>query len=422
MPWGSVKSAPGFTSPMPEARKPSGLEKASTVLAPTLNTLVFIMIARDLGADALGSVALFISLGACISLPFDLSLAWGGYGGRSARAALHLSFMAAGLADSVARIALLSVLLSGYFDTATPWIAVSFAVGGLAALAVAAARPASLSASSARSEFASAQGGALAFAIVVGLLAWADKPLLWLLDGETSLGFYFAVQRTVVFIGAAGIIITGMVSGRFSALTRLEGTRLVTLMERYASLCVVPMTAFYLAFSEPMVETFFGAAYAPHHELVYPLAAAGLFMALAAPSVTWSAGGSCWGMLTAAGVASLAALIAVPMAILWGTNDVDISFAVAVGCLAASTIFYALVRTGPAGEGAGFHPHLPRHIACAGMMATILFWLSGSFASIGFGELVALAIFGVLLYGLLLYLFAEFMQGEWGEFKNLRGV
>ena len=127
-------------------------------------------------------------------------------------------------------------------------------------------------------------------------------------------------------------------------------------------------------------------------------------------------------MLTAAGVASLAALIAVPMAILWGTNDVDISFAVAVGCLAASTIFYALVRTGPAGEGAGFHPHLPRHIACAGMMATILFWLSGSFASIGFGELVALAIFGVLLYGLLLYLFAEFMQGEWGEFKNLRGV
>jgi hypothetical protein len=35
---------------------------------------------------------------------------------------------------------------------------------------------------------------------------------------------------------------------------------------------------------------------------------------------------------------------------------------------------------------------------------------------------VALAIFGVLLYGLLLYLFGEFMQGEWGEFKALRGV
>jgi O-antigen/teichoic acid export membrane protein len=453
---------------MQESRKPSGLEKASTVLAPTLNTLIFIMIARDLGADALGSAALFLSLGACITLSFDMSRAWGGGAGNSARAILHGSFAAAGLmmalfgwmaagcecvvalglftayhgassaalamskdgghasaaalADSVVRIAVLVALFYVDFSVGAVWIAACFAAGGLAALLVAAARPASVSLSAARSEFAAASGGAFVFSILVGLLAWLDKPLLWYLDGEISLGFYFAVQRTVVFIGAAGIIITGMVSERFAALSKAEGLRLVTLMERYASLCVVPMTAFYLAFSEQLVETFFGADYAPHHELVYPLAVAGLFLALAAPSVTWSASSARWRDLSAAGLISLGALVVVPLAIVLDTYDVEISFAVAVGCLASAMIFYVMVRRAPASEGARFHAHLPKHIACAALMSAILFWMSGSFASVGFAELVALAIFGVLLYGLLLYLFGEFMQGEWGEFKALRGV
>ncbi|MFH0815702.1 MAG: hypothetical protein V1934_02645 [Methanobacteriota archaeon] len=457
---------------MPEAQKPSGFEKASTVLAPTLNTLVFIIIARELGAESLGSVALYLSLAACITLSFDLGHAWGGAGGRSLRALVHLSFTMAGfvlaavgwlvvgcdciialglyaayhgatsaaiaisqdggtsakagLADGILRVAILAPLIYVFWEGGsgplTIPIAFIFAVGGLAALAVATARYTPLSISAARSELGEASGGAFAFSILAGLMMWVDKPLLYLLDGEVSLGFYFAVQRTVVFIGAAGVVIAGMVSGRFSLIDREAGKRLATLMERYASLCVIPMGAFYIAFSRQIVATFFGMGYAAHHALMYPMAFAGVFTALASPSLSWLASDSKWRALAVAAGSALTVLVCLAVALLESEIIEDPSTAAAVGCAISSLALYVSVRAILLRDGVRMHGNMPKHVACAVGMAISLHWVSTSFAALGLAELVFLALAGVLVYGLLLYLFGEFMQGEYGEFKALRGV
>ena len=98
------------------------------------------------------------------------------------------------------------------------------------------------------------------------------------------------------------------------------------------------------------------------------------------------------------------------------------SVAVACGCAISSAIFYGATRLILLREGARFHGHIPKHAACAAAMAVALHWTSTGFAAIGLEELVFLAMAGVLIYGLLLYLFGEFMQGEYGEFKTLRGL
>jgi len=453
---------------MPEAPKRGLAEKTSTVAAPLLNTLAFIFIARELGADALGGVALLLSLAACVTLSFELSHPWRGTGGRAARAAIHLSFLAiggvmalvgamglgsgallpfglyvaysgaasaalalsrdegvssiAGMADGFARLMILWLVISGAGKHVEALVAGAFLVGGLAALAIAMARKSPLNFDAVREEFASASGAAMAFSVIVGMMMWIDKPLLYVLDGQIAVGNYFAVQRTVVFIGSAAVVITGMVSHRFSEIGRDEGLRLVTLMERYASLCVVPMGAFYVVFSTPIVSTFFGAGYASQNELVYPLVAAGIFTAMASPSVSWLADGRGWRSLSSAAVLCLALLVATPYALLESGALSSPSMAVAIGCAASSMAFYALVRWSLLRAGAVFHGHILKHLACAALMGLVLYWTSTGVTSLGFAELVFLAMVGVLVYGLLLYLFGEFMQGEYGEFKALRGV
>jgi O-antigen/teichoic acid export membrane protein len=460
-----------LTSPMPEARKTSRLGKASTLLTHTLNTLVFIAVARELGADGLGGVALLLSLGACVTLSFDLSNAWPEAGGRSARAVTHLSFAGAGialalygaaaspqgiclplglfaayhgassaaaaiaggnggsaaaaLADAASRLVLLACVIraTDAMELASVTVvAAIFAAGGMTALAVSVALPSRVHFSEVRAEFGSASLPALSFALLMGTLVWADKPLLYILGDQPSLGAYFAVQRTAVFIGAGAVVITGMVSGRFKALPGADGARLVTLMERYASLCVVPMAAFYMAFSEPLVETFFGSDYAAHHWLVIPLVLAGTMMALASPSVAWLVEHGRWGELSSAAGMSLALLLLLPVAASELLGGIEPSMAVALGGLASASTFFALVRRAPYANGSRFHGHLPKHVPCAAMMAFILWHVSSGLADIGLAELSLLAVAGVLVYGLLVYLFGEFMQGEWTEFKVLRGV
>jgi O-antigen/teichoic acid export membrane protein len=453
---------------MTEAPKRRLAEKAATVVAPALNTLAFIIIARELGADALGGVALLLSLAACVSLSFELSHPWRGSGGKAARAAIHLAFMAiggamslvgslgigpaallpfglyvaysgaasaalvlsrdegvlsiAGMADGFGRLAMLFVVISNFSGAVETWVAGAFFAGGLAALSVSLARKSNVKFGAVREEFASASVAALAFSVMVGMMMWIDKPLLYILDSQIAVGNYFAVQRTVIFIGSAAVVITGMVSHRFSELGRSEGLRLVTLMERYASLCVVPMGAFYVAFSSPIVSTFFGASYASQNELVYPLVVSGIFTALASPSVSWLTDARRWRLLSVIAGLSLVILSAIPYMLLETGSLSNPSTAVAGGCVASSIVFYALARGLLWREGAVLHGHIPKHAACAALMALALYWTSTRFAAMGFVELSFLAMAGVLVYGLLLYLFGEFMQGEYGEFKALRGV
>lgn len=453
---------------MPEAPKRGLAEKVSTVAAPLLNTLAFIFIARELGAEALGGVALLLSLAACFSLSFELSHPWCGKGGRASRSAIHLSFLAiggamslagalgigpgallpfglyvaysgaasaalvlsrdegvssiGGMADGFARLMILLAVISDSGGVIETWVAGAFLIGGLTALAIAMARKSQVDFGTVREEFASASGAALAFSALVGLMMWIDKPLLYVLDSQIALGNYFAVQRTVIFIGSAAVVITGMVSHRFSEVGRSEGMRLVTLMERYASLCVVPMGAFYVAFSTPIVSAFFGADYASQNELVYPLVVAGIFTALASPSVSWLVNARRWRLLSSIAALWLCLLAVIPYIFLETEALSTPSLAVASGCAVSSVAFYALARLILWGGGARLHSHILKHVACAALMALVLYWTSTGFTSLDFMVLVFLALAGVLVYGLLLYLFGEFMQGEYGEFKTLRGL
>jgi O-antigen/teichoic acid export membrane protein len=326
------------------------------------------------------------------------------------------------MADGLARLLILFVVISSAGDGVETLVAGAFLVGGLVALAVSLVRKSLFDFGSVRNEFASASGAALAFSVLVGLASWADKPLLYLLDGQIALGNYFAVQRTVIFIGSAAVVITGMVSHRFSEIGRNEGLRLVTLMERYASLCVIPMGAFYVAFSTPIVSTFFGADYASQNELVFPLAVAGIFTALASPSVSWLANARRWRSLSSIAALWLVLLAVITYALLETEMLSSPSITVAAACAVSSSVFYALARCILWREGACIHVHIPKHVACAAIMALALYLTSTGFASLGFMELIFLALAGVLVYGLLIYLFGEFMQGEYGEFKTLRGV
>jgi O-antigen/teichoic acid export membrane protein len=449
----------------------STLESASTVAVPVFNTIVFLLVASYLGVGPLGALAILLSLTAVLTLSFDISLAWRSQGGREARFALHALSLATGvvvaffgyatqldwrivplglymayhgassaaiallpegdrsatcqLIDAAGRFGLVwAVLALEMAEGTQTMLALAFLMGGLLGLAAASPELKRLRLRQWRAQLREATGAPLAYALAGSLLLWVDKPLLWFLSDTETVGYYFAVQRVVVFIGSAAVVITSMVARELERLPDEHSLRLVTLMERYAWMFVLPMTAFYLVFARPMVVVFFGSDFGAHSDLVYPLVLGNLAAAMASPSMAWLASRRRFGPLLGSAALSLTSLVVVALALDRGASGWagEPEMAMALGCLTSGVALFLSVRLFVWKASVAFHEHLPHHIVSAMVMAVVLYWIGTLFEKHGFFELVLLALLGVLVYGVALYLFGEFMRGEYYEFKELRGL
>jgi O-antigen/teichoic acid export membrane protein len=468
--WATVKSAEGFPRAMTKQAGPSTLEKASVIAAPVFNTLIFLLVASYLGVGELGSLALLLSLGAVLTMSFDVSFAWSGSGGRAARVTLHAAsaglgvavaavglfvgldwriipiglYMvyhgasamviatadgqtaaSAGLLDAAARMMLVFIVLFSDLSTdIQTWVATIYLIGGMLALGAVAGKLRGIDFSKWREELRGASGFALAYALFGSLLLWIDKPVLYYLSNSDTLGYYFAVQRVVIFIASAATVITGMVARQLSELPEDKSIRLATLMERYAFLCVLPMTVYYVVFAQPLVEVFFNKTFALHYELTYPMVIGGLAVAMASPAVAWLVARRRFVPLAAAAIAGAAITALAPLALCqmsesWFTEP---SMAMSIGAMFGALAFYAISRWEVFRRGVSFHKRMAIHVLCSGVMAVVLYWLSEFFGKLDFFTLVVLSLVGVLVYGVVLYMTGEFLRTEYYEFEELRGI
>ncbi len=273
---------------------------------------------------------------------------------------------------------------------------------------------------------------AMKFAPFIALTALAmglDKVALWLASDFHTLGIYFGAQRITVFIGASAVMIEVMMGDAISRYIREGRDRDISdalrMTERYVSLIVLPVAAFYILFSDSIMLAFLGERFTGGGMAVALLAGAGLFAGLSSPHISYLVRADRFKEMAITAAAGFATLIVVLAILLTDTvlPDADMHGmnGTAIAVLASSIATYATARVLTWRMlGCGMHRRILVHFLCAGlMMAAMQFFVWYFSMEITFPWLMALAVVGFLSYVMCLYLTGEMVRRDYYEFQRL---
>ncbi|MCK5038025.1 MAG: polysaccharide biosynthesis C-terminal domain-containing protein [Thermoplasmata archaeon] len=267
------------------------------------------------------------------------------------------------------------------------------------------------------------------FIVFTSLILSIDKILVWHWWTLSDLGLYFGAQRIVIFIGASSAAIGTILGGAVTKFQRNKKTlaESLRLTERYITLLAVPVTTFYIAFSFDLPTQFLGSDFGAASDAVMILAVAGLFVALSTPSLLFLVQKKYYGYLGLVAGVSLGLNIMLGLILIPGdgfisdiewTNGIN-GAAIAMLCANALAFFGYRLR---AMKAISFIPH-PRiiiHFLASGIMYVILKFLIWQWdIQIRVPHIFMFAIFGGIIYILLLYLGGEMLKNDFYRFRDL---
>lgn len=262
------------------------------------------------------------------------------------------------------------------------------------------------------------------------LSLYLDKVLLGYFSGAVETGLYFGVQRLTVFVGtfalSMGVLILPSLAAYASAEDQLASLELVSQAERYVSLIVVPIAAFYFLFGTDIIRIFLSDSFLPAlgtmHLLVlaavlsaylYPLRSA--VAAHDRPRLLYVVGGG--GLL----VQLVASLVLIPTQ-LWGLPAAGLgAFGAALAVLLAViymvvAMFWLVVGVFQALPTTRVVFHLLSAAAMVGglYILDLVFW-----ETLRWYTLLLLVVLGALLYGAVGYGLGELERRDYRYFRAL---
>jgi O-antigen/teichoic acid export membrane protein len=279
-------------------------------------------------------------------------------------------------------------------------------------------------------EFQDTAAKLVPFIALSAILLNMDKVALWFFSDFETLGIYFGAQRITIFIAASAVSIEILLGEALSGYIKDNNSQAISdtlrMTERYVSLTVLPVTCFYILFSDGLLNSFLGDNFAGAGTTVALLAGAGFFTALASPHVSYLIkAGNTRELAISSGLAFITfcvlAITLLPDLILPDMADIHGMNGTAIAVLASTVVGYAAVRMvtwkmldcRP-------HPKILAHLFSAGLMLAFIEFIIWYFdITIGFGWLIILAALGFFIYVLGLYLTGEMLKRDFQEFKRL---
>jgi len=269
----------------------------------------------------------------------------------------------------------------------------------------------------------------LPFIAFTGIILHLDKVLLWYWQDLEAVGLYFGGQRIVIFIAASSAAI-GTILGKALLRFQEDKTQMgesLKMTERYITLMALPVTAFYIILAPELLNQFLGEDFIPAGDAVIMLAASGLFIALASPSLFYLVQtensrdlGLVSGFALAVNGALCFALIPddflIP-SIEWihGINGAGIAILASsiIAFLGYRLITYRELKHAP-------HPRILLHLLAAGVMVVVVKFIIWYFdIVIEWYHILLFAIGCAFIYGLMMYLTGEFLRKDFNRFKEL---
>ncbi len=267
------------------------------------------------------------------------------------------------------------------------------------------------------------------FIALTALALNLDKVALWLVSDFHTLGLYFGAQRITIFIAASAVMIEVLMGNAISVYIKEGRTNEISdtlrMTERYVSLVVLPVTAFYVFFSNSLLMAFLGERFADGGHVVALLAGAGLFAGLASPHISYLVRSDKFREMTitaGAGLGTMMAMLALLLPnLILPDSDIHGMNGTAIAVLASSVAVYIasryitwkLLDCKP-------HKRIPVHFLCAGLMMAVMQFVVWYFEiEITFPWLIGLAILGFFTYVMCLYLTGEMVRRDFNQFREL---
>jgi len=287
-------------------------------------------------------------------------------------------------------------------------------------------------------EFHEASRKLVPFIAFGALVLTLDKIMLWYFTDPSftspdaafeTLGIYFGAQRITIFIAASAISIQALVGGAVGKYVEKDDSQSVSstlrVTERYVSLVVLPVTAFYMLFSGDLLNALLGQEFAGAGITVSILAGAGFFTAMASPHLTYLVkAGNVREFTLASGIAFFVLIaglcLLVPDYIIADPNINGMNGA-GIAMLASAISGYAIIRYYTWKIlGCKLHPRILAHLFCACLMGAVINFLIWYLdITLELMWLLVFAAIGTFVYGLGLYLSGEMLKRDYTEFKDL---
>ena len=264
--------------------------------------------------------------------------------------------------------------------------------------------------------------------IVVDL--YLDKAVVGYFWGVTEVGLYFGVQRMAIFVSvfalAVGTLILPSVMTYFSRNDVAASWDIVNQAERYVSLIVIPIAAFYLTWGSQLLTIFLTSEFAGQVEVMDLIVIGSTLLALVLPLRSAIAGAGSTRTLFWVGAGGLVLQVALMLVLvpeelfgfpMFGMKAFGAALALLITSIYAFFILqYMTWRKANIVSYSRSFKHLMSAVVMVGAMYVVA-WLF--FKTFDWVALVVVAIIGALSYGLTAYGLGELELSDYRYFKSL---
>jgi len=262
---------------------------------------------------------------------------------------------------------------------------------------------------------------------------YLDKTVVGYFFGANEVGLYFGVQRMAIFVGVFSLAMATMilpsVTTYFTRKDLAAGWDIVNQAERYVSLIVIPIAAFYLLWGTDILKVFLTDAFAKAVPTMDLLVISSTLVALVLPLRSAIAGVGKPGTLFLVGlggvVLQLVLLLVLVPAELFGIPTFGMKGEGAALALLITSVYYFFVLRYMVWHTAKITPnsrsfkHLVSAVVMIGAMYSVKWFFIPTVDWIG---LVVLAVVGFFVYTLVSYVIGELDASDYKYFRALIGT
>lgn len=266
--------------------------------------------------------------------------------------------------------------------------------------------------------------------MIIVLDLYLDKAVVGYFWGVNEVGLYFGVQRMAIFVSvfalAVATLILPSVTTYFQRNDFGASWDIVNQAQRYVSLIVIPIAAFYLTWGSQLLTVFLTGEFASQVDVMNLLVIGSTLLALALPLRSAIAGAGSTRTLFWVGAGGLALqvglmLVLVPKELfgipLFGMKGFGAALALLVGAIYAFfALQYMTWRKANIISYSRSFKHLISAVVMVGAMYVVA-WLF--FETVDWIAIVLLAAVGVFSYGLTAYGLGELELSDYRYFKSL---
>lgn len=340
------------------------------------------------------------------------------------------------LLEQIVRVSFIVYVASFYrSDPQTPaLLALSYAAGMVAATVLALSFLVKVKISRPDREIISKYLRSLAPVIFVTITIifdlYLDKAVVGYFCGERELGLYFGVQRMSIFVGVFSLAMATMilpsVTTYFTRKDVAAGWDIVNQAERYVSLIVIPIAAFYLLWGSDILKVFLTDEFATAVDTMDLLVIGSTIAALVLPLRSAVAGVGRPGTLFLVGTVGVAMqlvllLLFVPSS-LFGIHTFGLKGLGAALALLITSTFYFFALRYVAWHTAKITPNSRsfRHLLGAVVMIGVMYIVKWFFIpTVDWIALILLAVIGMLAYAATSYIIGELEPSDYKYFRAL---